>query len=153
MRTNSVPYSDQPPGATPDNMRVGNFYKHDGIANGFDDGYAVTGSPFQSSGQTYLTDVGAYTSSPSYYGTFDQGGNAWEWNESLAYLTVHVHRGGGVESGPDFLQPYTRFYTAVTALAYGFRVANVIPEPDTTVLAMLASVCVCAIRGRRSGCA
>ena len=45
--------------------------------------YAVTGSTSYSSSQNYLTDVGAYTSSPSYYGTFDQGGNVWEWNEAL----------------------------------------------------------------------
>ena len=83
MKTNSVPYSDQPPGATPDNTRVGNFYQNDGSANGYDDGYAVTGSTSYSSSQNYLTDVGAYTSSPSYYGTFDQGGNVFEWNEAL----------------------------------------------------------------------
>ena len=31
-----------------------------------------------------LTDVGAYTAKPSdsAYGTFDQGGNLWEWNEA-----------------------------------------------------------------------
>jgi len=30
-----------------------------------------------------MTDVGAYTSSDSPYGTFDQGGNVWEWNEAI----------------------------------------------------------------------
>ena len=32
------------------------------------------------------TDVGAYTAKPSSspYGTFDQGGNAWEWNETIS---------------------------------------------------------------------
>ena len=29
-----------------------------------------------------LTDAGDYTSSPSPNGTFDQGGNVWEWNEA-----------------------------------------------------------------------
>jgi formylglycine-generating enzyme required for sulfatase activity len=29
-----------------------------------------------------LTNVGAYTGSDSYYGTLDQGGNVWEWNET-----------------------------------------------------------------------
>ena len=66
MRTNSVPYSDQPPGATPDNTRVGNFLNDDVLANGYDDGYAVTGSTSYSSTQNYLTDVGAYASSPSF---------------------------------------------------------------------------------------
>src|SRR5690606_9971894 len=30
-----------------------------------------------------VTDVGAYTGSASPYGTFDQGGNVWEWNEQI----------------------------------------------------------------------
>lgn len=30
-----------------------------------------------------FTDVGAYTGSPSHYGTFDQAGNIWNWNESI----------------------------------------------------------------------
>jgi hypothetical protein len=84
MKTNNQPYSDQPPGATPDNTRVGNFHKNDGLANGYDDGYAATGSTScPTIGQNCLTDVGAYNSSPSYYGTFDQGGNVREWNEVI----------------------------------------------------------------------
>ena len=78
MRTNSAPYSDQPSGATPDNTRVGNFFKNDGMANGYDDGRAVTGAVGNTPGQNYLTDVGAYISSPSHYGTFDQAGNVFE---------------------------------------------------------------------------
>src|SRR5262249_10602670 len=69
MKTNSDPYSDQPPGATPDNTRVANFYSNDFSANGYNDGFAVTGSTSFNTSQNYLTDVGAYTSSPSYYGT------------------------------------------------------------------------------------
>ena len=56
MKTNSVPYSDQPPGATPDNTRVANFYQNDRVDNGYDDGYAATGSNYIS-GLNYLTDV------------------------------------------------------------------------------------------------
>src|SRR4051812_9023198 len=44
MKTNSAPYSDQPPGTTPNNARVGNFYTDDGLLNGYNDGFAVTGS-------------------------------------------------------------------------------------------------------------
>ena len=46
--------------------------------------------PAFSESQDYLTDVGAYTLSSSPYGTFDQGGNVWEWNESVH---VGTHRG------------------------------------------------------------
>jgi formylglycine-generating enzyme len=83
QRSNTVPYSDQPPGATPDNTKVANYDKDDNIANGYNDGYAVTGSPNYNPNQNYLTDVGAYTLSASFYSTYDQGGNVWEWNEAV----------------------------------------------------------------------
>ena len=41
-----------------------------------------------------MTDVGAYPSSPSYYGTYDQGGNIWEWNETRTSGPSRVLRGG-----------------------------------------------------------
>lgn len=47
-----------------------------------------------------LTPVGAYLLSPSYYGTFDQGGNVFEWNESLQG-TVRGARGGGWADSGD----------------------------------------------------
>ncbi|MEX2316404.1 MAG: SUMF1/EgtB/PvdO family nonheme iron enzyme [Pirellulales bacterium] len=72
--TDAVPYSDQPPGSgAPDPSNTANFFKNDGIANGYDDGYAVTGSTSFVNSQNYLTDVGAYTLADSPYGTFDQG--------------------------------------------------------------------------------
>ena len=58
MQTNSVPYSDQPPGATPDNTRVGNFEEDDGLANGYNDGYAVSGSAGFSSLRSLTGDIG-----------------------------------------------------------------------------------------------
>ena len=41
------------------------------------------------------TDVGAYTAKPSSspYGTFDQGGNAWEWNETTSTEEGYGTRG------------------------------------------------------------
>lgn len=42
----------------------------------------VTQSPtYLYATQNYLTDVGAFTASPSYYGTFDQNGNVYQWND------------------------------------------------------------------------
>jgi len=132
MRTNSVPYSDQTPGATPDNSRVGNFYKDDGVTNGYDDGFAVTGStdlPFNNPNQNYLTDVGAYSSSPSFYGTFDQGGNVWECNEAALSSSSREIRGGSwlhlypysslLASYRDDFDPKREFDNL------GFRVASV----------------------------
>lgn len=45
-----------------------------------------------------LTIVGSYTGSASPYGTFDQGGNVWEWNENLDFgpsSGFRVMRGAG----------------------------------------------------------
>ena len=87
--TDATPYSDQPPGSgSPTQSNTMNIRDDDGIANGYDDGYAVTGSTSTSSTQNYLTDVGAYTASLSPYGTFDQGGNVWEWIVTDTGLTT-----------------------------------------------------------------
>jgi formylglycine-generating enzyme required for sulfatase activity len=54
----------------------------DNQANYFANGvFAVSGDPAQVPNQNYLTDVGAFTNSPSYYGSFDQNGNVWQWND------------------------------------------------------------------------
>lgn len=136
MRTNSLPYSDQPPGATPNNTRVGNFNKNDGLGNGYDDGFAVTGSTLRISSQNYLTDVGAYASSPSFYGTFDQGGNVWEWNEMQFGGSHRGLRGSGWSTSASLLAASSQnnYWQPVQRDSLiGFRVANV-PEPATVGL-------------------
>jgi formylglycine-generating enzyme required for sulfatase activity len=40
------------------------------------------------------TDVGAYINAASYYGTFDQTGNLWEWTEPLVGATTTQRMGG-----------------------------------------------------------
>ena len=44
----------------------------------------------------YLAPVDAYPDSPSYYGTLQQGGNVWEWQEDWQYGVVGIRglRGG-----------------------------------------------------------
>ncbi len=126
-KSNAVPLSDKPPGDTIDNTRVANFFFDDGVANGFDDGYAVTGSTVKSTTQNYLTDVGAYTSSPSYYGTFDQGGNLYEWNETvISSGTQRVLRGGFWDDTSSFGLAATYSTAGTPSLEFnsrGFRVA------------------------------
>lgn len=142
MKTNSLPYSDQPPGVTPDNTRVGNFYQNDGLANGYDDGFAVTGSTNFSSSQNYLTDIGAYASAPSYYGTFDQGGNVFEWNEALISGSFRGSRGGSWNYGANLLRAsYRSFPDPPESNTVGFRVATV-PEPSTLMLLYFGSLAV-----------
>jgi len=77
-----------------------------------------------------LTDVGSYTNSPSEYATFDQGGNAWEWNEAIIDSERGL-RGGGFTVYPIDLAVTYRFLSspAFEANSLGFRVA-MIPECD-----------------------
>jgi formylglycine-generating enzyme required for sulfatase activity len=82
IRTDTAPFSDQPPGLdAPIPAIVANFWKDDGIANGYDDGYAVTGSSAYSTNVNYLTEWHIVAEG---YGTFDQGGNVTEWNGAIA---------------------------------------------------------------------
>lgn len=55
-----------------------NFYYNDGIANGFNGGYAVTNSTTRIASQLYLMPVGSFPLSTNYYGTLDQTGNVEE---------------------------------------------------------------------------
>ena len=87
-----------------------------------------------------LTDVGSYTGSASPNGTFDQGGNVWEWNETIissVYGSMRGLRGGGTAIPPDELAASFRqlFNPQDATRDTGFRVAS-IPEPGTGLLLM-----------------
>jgi formylglycine-generating enzyme required for sulfatase activity len=152
--TDSVPYSDQPPGSdAPTQSNTANFFGSDSIANGYDDGFAVTGSTSYSSSQNYLTDAGAYTLSASPYGTYDQGGNVFEWNEALIGGSFRGLRGGswGSFSGDLLASFRDSFFPAGGSFNdghFGFRVATV-PEPSSAVLAIVACGIVLWWRKRR----
>jgi len=89
-----------------------------------------------------FTDVGAYTASDSPYGTFDQGGNVWEWTETLFDGSSRAVRGDSFfgNVGSANLRSSIRG-TGDPTNAFlginGFRVATV-PEPSTAVLAIVA---------------
>jgi formylglycine-generating enzyme required for sulfatase activity len=105
------------------------------------------------------TDAGAYTQSASPYGTFDQGGNVFEWNERTVEWTdefnvVHserVLRGGSFSS--SFEDLYRGFWLsgepAWSSEQYGFRVAR-IPEPST-VLGLAWGLATAAMGWRKRG--
>jgi formylglycine-generating enzyme required for sulfatase activity len=83
-----------------------------------------------------LTAVGAYTGSASPYGTFDQAGNVWEWNEqAVAGGVDRGMRGSSLfSSAGNAAATYAGTRTAASGGGeYGFRVAT-IPEPGTLVL-------------------
>ena len=63
-RSNIAPNSDQPPGNLSIQTNVANFFLTDSLANGYNDGYAVTGSTVFNTAQNYLTDAGAVRTLP-----------------------------------------------------------------------------------------
>jgi sulfatase modifying factor 1 len=118
-----------------------NYRYDDGINNGFNGGYAVTDEvPFHTS-QNYLTNVGAFTLARSHYGTFDQGGNALEWNDSI-FGSERGVAGGWWDTLEDHLRSTSIAGGLVPSTEdpyLGFRLA-IIPEPGTVALMTLGAV-------------
>jgi formylglycine-generating enzyme required for sulfatase activity len=77
-----------------------------------------------------LTDAGSYTGSASPSGTFDQGGNVWEWNEGLS-ISSRGWRGGSFTHPPYYLGVLWGSYGLPEGEGdlLGFRVASRDPPP------------------------
>lgn len=102
------------------------------------------GSPY------HRTEVGEFELSVSPYGTFDQGGNVFEWNETKPFDYVPANRG---VRGGSFNWPWNGMIAEQRVSAppnhedpsgneghIGFRVAAVIPEPSAAVLLSLGGL-------------
>ena len=95
------------------------------------------------------TDVG-YGKASS-YGTYGQGGNAWEWHDAIISGSSRGLRGGSwpsASSGTDLASSFRLMDVPSDESSYiGFRVASV-PEPSCLVLTILASGVVVTRRKR-----
>jgi len=111
-QSDTAPTTEAPPGTDMTN----------GSANYFVTGYVDP--------TYYRTEVGAYDGKPSDspYGTFDQSGNVFEWNEALLGGSNRGLRGGAFDYGVDSLPAANRGYFYWPTLEnyfLGFRVAVV----------------------------
>ena len=114
-------------------------------ANYFDGSYLLIGSPY------YRTEVGEFELSDSPYGTFDQGGNIWEWNETAIYDWNRGVLGGDCffYSNPLHAADNNGRYTPTQEnKRVGFRVAS-IPEPGSITLLVCGAVGLLAYGWRR----
>jgi len=98
-----------------------------------------------------LTDVGAYALSDSPSGTFDQGGNVYEWLEQIKIGAARGLRGGAWNGDSSNLTAFNSNSDSPTLEIdnIGFRLAS-IPEPSTGLL-VLTGLCGLALRRRRRG--
>jgi formylglycine-generating enzyme required for sulfatase activity len=91
----------------------------------------------------FLTEVGTFAGSRSAYGTFDQCGNVWQWNETPIYASRGL-RGGAFDIGG--IQGLSSSYRGngiptYEMLTMGLRVA-LVPEPATLSLLALGSLLI-----------
>jgi formylglycine-generating enzyme required for sulfatase activity len=116
--------SDTAPGNTTQGLRnQANYF------NGF---HSVTQLEALDATRNHLTDVGAFTDSPSTYGTFDQAGNVEEWNDALGFgFDARGCRGGSWGSKfSQFLSQRFMLSPETERNITGFRVATVAkPSP------------------------
>jgi len=140
--------SDTAPGNVVGSVANHANYTVDGI-------YSVTQSYWSSVSRNCLNDVGAFTNSASYYGTFDQSGNLEEWNDLAgASGSSRGWRGGSWGHGhASYLASSTRsaYDPAFDYPLIGFRLAApvAVPEPSTWLLGLAGVAYALTLRRSR----
>ncbi len=89
----------------------------------------------------FLTPVGAFADSPGPYGTYDMGGDVWQWNEAKVSGVYRGVRGGSFAGYGGNLGSFVRVGDTPTSedIDVGFRVAS-IPEPGSIILLVAGAI-------------
>jgi sulfatase modifying factor 1 len=103
-----------------------------------------------------IADVGAYSSSSSAYGTFDQGGSLNEWTDGLLPGGGRIIRGGDWNNSVLDMESSSRGDGGLGAVTYrdddlGFRLVTttVVPEPSTYALFGIGAIGLLMVMRRR----
>ncbi len=101
-----------------------------------------------------LTPVGSFALSPGPYGTYDMGGDVWQWDETAISGSFRGVRGGSWYSPSEYLASSSRIYDSPVQeldIAYGIRVAAsvAVPEPASIALLLAGAVALGIWRLRR----
>lgn len=113
--------------ATQSNSQPGNKVGPDSNSCNYiaDSLYSVTQSVQYVASENYLSDVGAFTKSPSYYKTFDQNGNLGEWNNADGFPSSSMGtRGNFWASGLAGLRAFAYVSASQESNDLGFRIAS-----------------------------
>lgn len=99
-------------------------------ANSVNTGFVAVGT---------VTDVGSYTLAESNYGTFDQGGNVWEWNDNIVGTNERGMVGSSWVNQTKNTRSNNGLNSAVTAenSDLGFRVTSLAPIPEPSAYAAI----------------
>jgi len=114
--------------------------------------YSVTQSSSFPTGIVALTPVGAFTNSASAYGTYDQNGDVWNWNDAIIGSERGL-RGGDWYDGATTLQSSNRDSNSPSnedGGLLGFRLAGAVPEPTVAVNLIIAGGLLLTRRKRPS---
>ncbi len=103
-----------------------------------------------------LTNVGAFPDSFGPYGTYDQGGDVWEWTDTIMSNSAGESIQRGLQGGSWFLNEEDALSVGFIGAslpgfvrgADGFRVASIVPEPASLSLTVIACVVMLGVRRR-----
>jgi uncharacterized repeat protein (TIGR03803 family) len=134
------------------------YYKSGGTNSGYwtyptrsssppDDSFALANSESNDANYNFanqasdLTPVGTFILSMGPYGTFDQGGDVYQWNEANFFNADRATRGGafGDNSSSSLSTSYRNISPPDNnqSASIGFRVASSVPVPEPCTLALL----------------